>query len=142
MNFRAGVLAAMVLLLGGCSDADWDRLTTFNSIERPDTVAQTTDVQTDASAVQTASISPAQPGVEGAQRQDVPPAAAQEQAAPEMPVQTASVAATPVSPTDDYCRRVSRNAADTSQRDGFDVSAQQQASAATYRQCLSFYNSR
>jgi hypothetical protein len=148
MYLRAIAFAGMALLLIGCSDEDWDKATTFNSVENPKVAAQS-DVPAEAPPpTETASVTPpAQPTAQN----DVPPAQVYAPSAPpagmemaqasvETTTTTTTLTQVPSSPVETFCRQTARNTSDVADRDGFDLPAQQQAADASYRQCIAFYS--
>jgi hypothetical protein len=153
MYLRAIAIAGVALLLIGCSDEDWDKATTFNSIENPKMAAQS-DVPAEAPLpVETASVTPPAQGYAAAPSA-APPSPPSEQVASaptagmemvpasvETTTTTTTLTRVPLSsPLEKSCRQAARNTSDVADRDGFDLPAQQQAAEAVYRQCIAFYS--
>jgi hypothetical protein len=163
MLLRSVFFTGLAVVLCACSDGDWDKATTYNTIENP-AVASRADapVAAPSAPVETASIAPpAAPGVP--EQASPPPAAALAQettttttttveiptplpdymppAAPEPApaIMAAQAVAPPASPADGFCRENANSAAKQAIRDGYEPEMQQQVYDATYRQCLSYY---
>ena len=110
---KLGMAAIFIsaLLLGGCTDVDWNNFLSFNTTADSD------------AAVSQNTLADTAP----------PPAYSENQVA------VAVSPAAPVDATTSYCRDIAHRSGADAARDGMDGPAQQRVADVTYRQCLTLY---
>ena len=150
MKFRAVMFLGLGLSLCACSDEDWDKAMTYNSVEHPTSVTQTGA----APVVETAAIPPpsqaaTMPAEPAAQTYSPPPRpvyrqadgtpTTSEPAQPSYTVTQTVTTVTTVASSQRYCAQVGQSTVVDAAQDNLDAAVQQQAADAVYRQCMSFY---